>query len=81
MFGERLSHVIVYVRHLSISKAVKEVFPNAFHVLFIYHLLNNLKTKFKRKTKELEDHYYQTANVYSVQEFNVLFYNLCWPCQ
>ena len=40
-------------------------------------LLNNLKTKFKSKTNELEEHYYQTTKVYSVQEFNVLFYSLC----
>lgn len=75
-FTERLNHVIVSDRHCSIDREVNEVFPNAFHELCIYHLLNNLKTKFKRKTKELEEHYYQIANVYSVQEFNVLFYIL-----
>ncbi|KAL5576595.1 hypothetical protein UlMin_018294 [Ulmus minor] len=58
--------------------AVKEVFPNVFHGLCIYHLLNNLKAKFKSKTKELEDHYSHTAKVYNVEEFNVLFYSLCF---
>ncbi|KAL5560536.1 hypothetical protein UlMin_036747 [Ulmus minor] len=43
----------------------------------MYHLLNNLKTKFKSKTKELEYHYIQTAKSYSLQDFHVLFYTLC----
>lgn len=76
-FDERPSHVIVSDRHHSINIAVKEVFPNAFHRLCIYHLLKNLKIKFKSKTKELEEHYYQTTKVYSVQESKILFYNLC----
>ena len=50
---------------------MNEVFP-----LCIYHLLNNLKTKFKSKTKELDEHYYQTTKIYNLQEFNVLFYTL-----
>ncbi|KAL5564582.1 hypothetical protein UlMin_027746 [Ulmus minor] len=77
-FGERPGHVIVSNCHRSINKAVKEVFPNVFHGLCIYHLLKNLKAKFKRKTKELEEHYYHTVKVYSVEEFNVLFYILCF---
>ncbi|KAL5576769.1 hypothetical protein UlMin_018468 [Ulmus minor] len=76
-FGERPGHVIISDRHHSINRAVNEVFPNAFHELCIYHLLNNLKAKFKSKTKELEEHYYQTSKVYSMEEFNVLFYSLC----
>ncbi|KAL5551852.1 hypothetical protein UlMin_002028 [Ulmus minor] len=76
-FGEIPDHVIVSDRHLSINRVVMKVFPNAFHGLCIHHLLNDLKSKFKSKTKELEEHYYQTAKVYSVEEFNVLFYSLC----
>ena len=37
-----------------------------------------MKTKFKSKTKELEEHYYQAAKAYNLQEFNVLFYTLCF---
>ncbi|KAL5556262.1 hypothetical protein UlMin_038498 [Ulmus minor] len=76
-FGEKPNHVIVSDRHHSINIAVNEVFPNAFHGLCIYHLLNNLKTKFKSKTKELKEHYYQAVKVYGVQEFKILFYTLC----
>ena len=43
----------------------------------MYHLLNSLKTKFKSKTKELEQHYIQTAKSYNIQDFHVLFYTLC----
>ncbi|KAL5554064.1 hypothetical protein UlMin_041465 [Ulmus minor] len=77
VFGERPGHVIVSDRHRSINNAVKEVFPNAFHGICMYHLLNNLKNKFKTKTKELEQHYIQTAKAYNLQEFHVLFYTLC----
>ncbi|KAL5538636.1 hypothetical protein UlMin_046178 [Ulmus minor] len=77
VFGERAGHVIVSDRHRSINNAVKEVFPNAFHGICMYHLLNNLKNKFKTKTKELEQHYIQTAKAYNLQEFHVLFYTLC----
>ena len=45
-FGDRLDRVIVSNRHCNINRAVKEVFPNVFHGLCLYHLLNNLKTKF-----------------------------------
>ncbi|KAL5573307.1 hypothetical protein UlMin_022904 [Ulmus minor] len=77
VFGERPGHVIVSDRHRSINNAVNEVFPNAFHGICMYHLLNNLKNKFKTKTKELEQHYIQTAKAYNLQEFHVLFYTLC----
>ncbi|KAL5576621.1 hypothetical protein UlMin_018320 [Ulmus minor] len=77
VFGERPSHVLVSDRHRSINNAVNEVFPNAFHGICMYHLLNNLKNKFKTKTKELEQHYIQIAKAYNLQEFHVLFYTLC----
>ncbi|KAL5583420.1 hypothetical protein UlMin_015862 [Ulmus minor] len=76
-FGEIHGHVIISDHHRSINRAVNEVFPNVFHGLCIYHLLNNLKAKFKSKTNKLEEHYYQTMKLYSVEELNVLFYILC----
>ncbi|KAL5558468.1 hypothetical protein UlMin_034679 [Ulmus minor] len=60
-----------------INNAVQEVFPQAFHGICMYHLLNNLKTKFRNKTKELEQHYIRTAKTYNLQDFHVLFYTLC----
>ncbi|KAL5556575.1 hypothetical protein UlMin_038811 [Ulmus minor] len=47
-----------------------------FHGICMYHLLNNLKTKFRNKTKELEQHYIRTAKTYNLQDFHVLFYTL-----
>ncbi|KAL5554833.1 hypothetical protein UlMin_037069 [Ulmus minor] len=77
VFGENPVLVIVSDRHCTISSAVVEAFPRAFHGVCIYHLLKNLKTKFKSKTKELEQHYLQAAKSYNLQEFHVLFYTLC----
>ncbi|KAL5560476.1 hypothetical protein UlMin_036687 [Ulmus minor] len=77
MFGVNPALVIVSDRHRSIKNAVQEVFPQAFHGICMYHLLNNLKTKFRNKTKELEQHYIRTAKTYNLQDFHVLFYTLC----
>ncbi|KAL5568403.1 hypothetical protein UlMin_024978 [Ulmus minor] len=77
VFGENPALVIVSDRHRSIRSAVEEAFPRAFHGICIYHLLNNLKTKFKLKNKELEQHYIPAAKSYNLQEFHVLFYTLC----
>ncbi|KAL5568441.1 hypothetical protein UlMin_025016 [Ulmus minor] len=77
VFGEKPALVIVSDRHRSIRSAVEEAFPRAFHGICIYHLLNNLKTKFKSKNKELEQHYIPAAKSYNLQEFHVLFYTLC----
>ncbi|KAL5538149.1 hypothetical protein UlMin_046275 [Ulmus minor] len=57
VFGSNPALVIVSDRHRSINNVVQEVFPQAFHGICMYHLLNNLKTKFRNKTKELEQHY------------------------
>ncbi|KAL5541110.1 hypothetical protein UlMin_043396 [Ulmus minor] len=73
VFGVNLALLIVSDQHHSINSAVKEVFPQAFHGICMYHLLNNLKTKFKSKTKELEQHNIQTTKSYNLQDFNVLF--------
>ncbi|KAL5576418.1 hypothetical protein UlMin_018117 [Ulmus minor] len=77
VFGVNPALVIVSDRHRRINSAVKEVFPQAFHGICMYHLLNNLKTKFKSKTKELEQHYIQTAKSYNIQDFHMLVYTLC----
>ncbi|KAL5564436.1 hypothetical protein UlMin_027600 [Ulmus minor] len=76
VFGSNPALVIVSDRHRSINNAVQEVFPQAFHGICMYHLLNNLKTKFWNKTKELEQHYIRTAKTYNLQDFHVLFYTL-----
>ncbi|KAL5565013.1 hypothetical protein UlMin_028177 [Ulmus minor] len=77
VFGENHALVIMSDRHRSIRSAIEEAFPRAFHGICMYHLLNNLKTKFKSKSKELEQHYIPVAKSYNLQEFHVLFYTLC----
>ncbi|KAL5549338.1 hypothetical protein UlMin_004569 [Ulmus minor] len=76
VFGSNPALVIVSDRHHSINNVVQEVFPQAFHGICMYHLLNNLKTKFRNKTKELEQHYIRTTKTYNLQDFHVLFYTL-----
>ncbi|KAL5580252.1 hypothetical protein UlMin_012694 [Ulmus minor] len=77
VFGVNSALVIVSDRHCSINSAIQEVFPQAFHGICMYHLFNNLKTKFKSKTKKLEQYYMLTARSYNLQDFHVLFYTLC----
>ncbi|KAL5580372.1 hypothetical protein UlMin_012814 [Ulmus minor] len=77
VFGVNPALVIVSDRHRSINNAVQEVFPQAFHGICMYHLLNNLKAKFRSKTKELEQHYIRTAKTYNLQDFHLLFCTLC----
>ena len=46
-FGVRDKLSIVSGRHESIISAVKKVYPEAAHTFCIFHIINNLKIKFK----------------------------------
>ncbi|CAH9058283.1 unnamed protein product [Cuscuta europaea] len=69
-FGYRNEMVIVSDRHESIAKGVIEVYPECEHGVCIYHLFNNLKTRFKRKTKKMKDSYFEAAKAYTREEFD-----------
>ncbi|XP_050211591.1 protein FAR1-RELATED SEQUENCE 5-like [Mercurialis annua] len=71
-FGRRAGLCIVSDRHDSISEAVKNIFPAASHGICVYHLLNNVKLKFKKKTnaKALRECFHGAAKSYSVQSFD-----------
>ncbi|XP_050208954.1 uncharacterized protein LOC126659644 [Mercurialis annua] len=71
-FGRRAGLCIVSDRHDSISEAVKNIFPEASHGICAYHLLNNVKLKFGKKTnaKALRECFYGAAKSYSVQSFD-----------
>ncbi|CAH9117798.1 unnamed protein product [Cuscuta epithymum] len=66
----RSGMVIVSDRHESIAKAVLEVYPESGHGVCIYHLFNNLKTKFKRKTKKMKDSFFEAAQAYTKDDFD-----------
>ncbi|XP_055961030.1 uncharacterized protein LOC126672725 [Mercurialis annua] len=71
-FGRRAGLCIVSDRHDSISETVKNIFPEASHGICAYHLLNNVKLKFGKKTnaKALRECFYGAAKSYSVQSFD-----------
>ena len=77
VYGERTGLVIVSDRHLSITKAVKQVYPNVFHGICMEYLLNNLKTKFKSLGSVLEPLFSAAAKAYQVSEFTSMFDALC----
>ncbi|XP_074350442.1 uncharacterized protein LOC141689848 [Apium graveolens] len=57
-------------RHESIIKGASKVYlevPNAF---CIFHLLGNIKTKFKKNLKRIKEEFVSAANAYSVKKFN-----------
>ena len=62
--------VIVSDRHESIEIAIRKVYPEARHYLCIYHLLNNLKTHYKRGNKNMSKFFLAAAKSYTMQNFN-----------
>ncbi|XP_060974048.1 uncharacterized protein LOC133039224 [Cannabis sativa] len=50
-FGVRECQCLISDRHESIIKATRKVFPEITHGYCIFHLLSNLKTKFKKNAK------------------------------
>ncbi|KAL6179238.1 hypothetical protein ACLB2K_050754 [Fragaria x ananassa] len=63
--------VFISDRHGSIAKAVDIVFPEAHHGACIFHIANNLQSKFGKKRKILML-YHTAAKKYQVSEFNTL---------
>lgn len=66
--------VIVSNRHLSIRNTVANVFLKAFHALCIYHIRNNLMTKFKNKNIIL--HFYGATKAYKMCNFEIYWAKL-----
>ncbi|XP_050222648.2 uncharacterized protein LOC126672736 [Mercurialis annua] len=68
-FGTRQGICIVSDRHLSIESAVKKIFPEALHGICMFHLLNNLKTNFKKNAKKLKEPFFAAAKAYTETDF------------
>ena len=68
-FGIRENMCIVSDRHDSITTAIKNVYPEAAHMHCIFHILNNLKTRFKKNTAQIKEYFYGAAKCYTLQEF------------
>ena len=69
-FGEREELCIISDRHSSIEKAVSKIFPGAAHGICMYHLLNNLKSTFKKSDNTINDAFFGAARAYTKQGFN-----------
>ncbi|XP_062112630.1 uncharacterized protein LOC133823796 [Humulus lupulus] len=59
---------IVSDRHKSIDNAVHMVYPNAFHGVCMFHLLNNLKGKYGSHGEELQMKFIAAAKAYTKTE-------------
>ncbi|XP_062099756.1 uncharacterized protein LOC133805592 [Humulus lupulus] len=64
-YGEPEGLAIVSDRHKSIKNAVHIVYPNAFHRACMYHLLNNLKSKYGNHGEELQMNFIVAAKAYT----------------
>ncbi|XP_060962137.1 uncharacterized protein LOC133032273 [Cannabis sativa] len=68
-FGVREDQYLISDRHESIIKATRRVFLEITHGYCIFHLLSNLKTKFKINAKHFRGPFFPTAKAYTEMEF------------
>ncbi|KAM6578088.1 hypothetical protein CsatB_029925 [Cannabis sativa] len=68
-YGEREGQCIISDRHESIYKATKSNFPLLMHGVCCYHLLKNLKMKFKKGGDELKHAFDGASKAYTIEEF------------
>ncbi|XP_060960863.1 uncharacterized protein LOC133031394 [Cannabis sativa] len=68
-YGERKDQCIVSDRHESILKAVKETFPDIMHGVCCYHLMKNIKMKFKKGGDELKIAFNSASKAYNIEDF------------
>ncbi|XP_074322076.1 uncharacterized protein LOC141659199 [Apium graveolens] len=69
-YGGREDMLFVSDRHESIIKGASKVYPEVPNVFCIFHLLGNIKTKFKKNLKRRKEEFLSAANAYSVKKFN-----------
>ena len=68
-FAYRPEMSIVSDRHDSIANAVEKVYPEAGHYNCIYHLLNNIKMKYRKNNEELKKFFFGAAKAYTQYTF------------
>lgn len=67
--GEREHQVIVSDRNKGIKRAVEKVFTHSEHGYCMFHLLQNVRNKFKELTKQAKWKFFGAANAYTVVEW------------
>ncbi|KAK1402912.1 hypothetical protein POM88_002517 [Heracleum sosnowskyi] len=68
-YGLREDMTIISDHHESIIKAASKVYPEVPHVFCIFHLLNNMKSKFKKNSNKIKDNFFNAANAYTIKKF------------
>ena len=63
-FGVKEKLSVISDRHESNFSAVKEVYPEVAHAFCIFHIIKNLKTKFKRNTLQIKELFLAAAKSY-----------------
>ncbi|KAL6520584.1 hypothetical protein OROMI_032144 [Orobanche minor] len=68
--GVRPKQCIVSDRHHAIVKGLEVVFPDVMHGACTYHILKNIKKRFKKGGVELKNAYNGACRAYTIHEFN-----------
>ncbi|KAL6578461.1 hypothetical protein OROMI_010789 [Orobanche minor] len=68
--GVRPKQCIVSDRHHAIVKGLEVVFPDDMHGACPYHILKNIKKRFKKGGVELKNAYNGACRAYTIHEFN-----------
>ncbi|XP_060960984.1 uncharacterized protein LOC133031491 [Cannabis sativa] len=68
-YSEREGQCIISDRHESIAKAANTNFSNLMHGVCCYHLLKNIKTKFKNGGDELKNAFNGASKAYNAAEY------------
>ncbi|XP_074342727.1 uncharacterized protein LOC141680383 [Apium graveolens] len=68
-YGLRGDMTIISDRHENIIKVVSKVYPKIPHGFCIFHLLSNIKSKFKKNLKNVNESFFSAANTYTIKKF------------
>jgi transposase-like protein len=68
--GVRERQCIVSDRHEAIVQGLNHVFPDVMHGSCTYHVLKNIKNKFRKKGVEVKKVYNRACRAYTTEEFN-----------
>ena len=64
--GVREKLCIISDRHESIVSVMKNVYPEASHMFCTFHILNNLKTRFKKNVTHIKEFFYAATKSYTL---------------
>lgn len=68
-YGGREGMCIVSDMHESISKATSIVYPEVLHCICMFHLWNNIKTRYTKIHKPVKELFFASARAYTIEEF------------